>query len=46
LKVRSQEDLEAKLLEGLNSSAREMTHADWEEIRRRLIERHANHQSR
>ena len=41
LTVRSAEDLEAKLLEGLNSPTREMTDADWEDKRRQLIERHS-----
>jgi hypothetical protein len=41
LTVTSSADLESKLLEGLNSPTREMTDADWEEKRRRLIERHS-----
>jgi plasmid stability protein len=40
LKVRSQDDLEAKLLEGLQSSASEMTDADWNDIARRFEARH------
>ena len=34
-------ELEAKLLEGLNSPAREMTASDWDDMRRKLINRHA-----
>ena len=33
-------ELEAELLKGMKSPAREMTPADWDEKRRRLIERH------
>lgn len=41
LNVRSAEDLEAKLVQGMNSPAREMTEAGWDEMERRLIERHS-----
>jgi plasmid stability protein len=41
LKIRSAEDLDAKLIQGMNSPAREMTEADWDEMERRLIERHS-----
>jgi hypothetical protein len=41
IKVRSQADLEARLHEGLNSPASEMTPSDWDDMRRRLLERHA-----
>ena len=34
-------ELEAELLKGLASPAREMTPADWEEMRRQLRDRHA-----
>lgn len=36
---RSLEEFEAKLLEGLNSPASEMTDADWDELRQRLLSR-------
>jgi Arc/MetJ-type ribon-helix-helix transcriptional regulator len=40
--VRNQEELEAKLLEGLNSGpAVEMTAADWSERRRKLTEKYS-----
>ena len=39
LTVRSRGDLEAKLLEGLDSPASEMTGADWDAIRRKITER-------
>jgi plasmid stability protein len=39
LKVRSPEDLAAKLREGLESPASEMTAADWDDMRRQLLER-------
>lgn len=39
-------ELEAKLLDGLRSEAREMTGDDWAELRRRVQERHAVRQSR
>lgn len=41
LKVRTNEELEAKLIEGMAGPAREMTAADWDEMERRLIERHS-----
>ena len=34
------DELEASLLQALQSPAREMTPADWDEKRRRLIEQH------
>jgi plasmid stability protein len=40
LKVRSPEDLVAKLREGLVSPASEMTAVDWEKMRRRFLQRH------
>jgi antitoxin ParD1/3/4 len=40
LKVRSQDDLEARLLEGLQSPASEMTDADWDDMRQRFQARH------
>ncbi len=40
LKVRSREDLERLVQEGLESPAHEMTPADWDEMRTRLIARH------
>ena len=40
LKVNSPADLAAKLREGLASPASEMTSADWDEMRRRFIQRH------
>jgi plasmid stability protein len=42
LKVRTAEELEAKLIEGMASPAREMTAADWDEMERRFIERHSH----
>jgi antitoxin ParD1/3/4 len=33
-------DLEAKLLEGMDSPAREMTPADWDALRRRVYDHH------
>jgi plasmid stability protein len=40
LNVRTPEELEAKLREGLDSAASEMTAADWDEMRRRFLRRH------
>jgi hypothetical protein len=39
--VRSDADLEAKLLEGLQSPASEMTSHDWDEMRKRFLDRHS-----
>ena|SRR4051812_30144802 len=39
LRVRSDADFEAKLLEGLNSPASAMGDANWDDMRRRFIER-------
>ena len=39
--VRSDADLEAKLLEGLQSPASEMTPRDWDEMRKRFLDRHS-----
>jgi antitoxin ParD1/3/4 len=41
----AERELEAKLLEGLRSEAREMTADDWAELRRRVHERHAARQA-
>lgn len=46
LKVRSPDDLAAKLREGLESPACEMTDADWDEMRRRFLQRHDATESR
>ena len=46
LRVRSREHLESLLKEALDSPAREMTAADWDEKRRALIERHRKSQGR
>jgi len=40
--VRSDADLEAKLLEGLQSPASEMTSRDWDEMRQRFLARHSS----
>jgi hypothetical protein len=40
--VRTREELEAKLLEGLQSPAAEMTPADWQEMRRQFLRRHSS----
>jgi plasmid stability protein len=40
LKVRSPDDLVSKLREGLHTPASEMTAADWDEMRRRFLQRH------
>ncbi|HEY7118673.1 MAG TPA: hypothetical protein VH475_18935 [Tepidisphaeraceae bacterium] len=42
LTARSEGELEAKVLEGLGSPASEMTDADWDEMRRRFLQRHSN----
>jgi hypothetical protein len=39
LRVHSNAELEAKLLEGLNSPASEMRDEDWDEMRRRFLQR-------
>jgi antitoxin ParD1/3/4 len=39
LTVTSPEDLEAKILEGLSSPAREMTATDWDEMRQEVAQR-------
>ena len=41
LSVGSRQELEAKLVEGLESPASEITAADWAEMRRRFAERQA-----
>ena len=41
LTIHSSTDLEAKLLEGLKTPATEMTQADWDELRRKVVERRA-----
>jgi antitoxin ParD1/3/4 len=38
-RAQEQEELERKLLEGLDSPAREMTHDDWSNLRRMLQDR-------
>ena len=43
-KQKAQEQLEALLLEGLQSEASEMTPEDWAEIRQQVRERHAKRQ--
>jgi hypothetical protein len=40
LRPGSRSELEALVREGANSPAREMTAADWQDIRQRLIDRH------
>ena len=40
VKVRSREELEARVHEALASPSREMTASDWDDLRRRLIDRH------
>jgi antitoxin ParD1/3/4 len=40
-KRRARERVDALLLEGLQSPAREMTEGDWQELRRRVAEREA-----
>jgi plasmid stability protein len=42
----SRENLEAKLNEGLASPASEMTVADWDDMRRRFLQRHTGSESR
>jgi plasmid stability protein len=37
--VSSRQDLEALIRDGANSPAREMTPADWDDMRRRMIDR-------
>ncbi|MDB5323007.1 MAG: Addiction module antitoxin [Phycisphaerales bacterium] len=46
LTIRSRENLEAKLVEGLQSPAAEMTPADWDDMRRRFLDRHSGSGSR
>lgn len=43
---RARARVEALLLEGLNSPASEMTRADWDELHRRVWERHAKRSKR
>jgi|1185.fasta_scaffold1364367_2 plasmid stability protein len=40
LRVQSADDLTAKLREGLDSPASEVTDADWDDMRRRFLKRH------
>ena len=40
LKIRSRKQLEALLLEGMQSPAKPMTKSDWTSLRRRLVEKH------
>jgi hypothetical protein len=40
LNVRSREQLESLVAEGLGGSSSEMTASDWDELRRALIDRH------
>jgi len=42
----SNENLEAKLNEGLASPASEMSPADWDDMRRRFLQRHTGSESR
>jgi antitoxin ParD1/3/4 len=43
---KAREELEAKLLEGLNSPVSVMTDADWDEMQRKLTARHRKPASR
>ena len=44
--VRTRDELEAKLLEGLQSPASDMTAADWQAMRREFLRRHSRTDTR